>query len=54
MKVNVSKTKFINFGLVGGFSYQENLVYHVSDCLLLNCQCESVEKNNSLKYLGVF
>src|SRR5436190_19018135 len=50
MKVNVSKTKYINFK---GFDFQQPLNYHKELCVSLNCACEEIQKVSSFKYLGL-
>jgi hypothetical protein len=52
MKVNVSKTKYINFDF-RGFDFVSPISYHQQQCQGRPCSCEKIEKVNDFKYLGV-
>jgi hypothetical protein len=45
MKINVNKTKYVNFSLVNTFEFPVNLLFHDLNCLKINCKCEKIEKN---------
>lgn len=53
MKINVNKTKYVNFSLVSTFVFPENLLFHNLNCLKISCNCEKIEKTNAFKYLGL-
>uniref|UniRef100_A0A1B6LGF7 Reverse transcriptase domain-containing protein n=1 Tax=Graphocephala atropunctata TaxID=36148 RepID=A0A1B6LGF7_9HEMI len=52
MQINVSKTKYINFDFLG-FDMPLPLKFHSRTCNLYLCDCQALEKVNSIKYLGV-
>jgi len=52
MQVNVSKTKFINFDFFG-FDIPSPLIFHSLTCNLQLCNCQPLEKVESIKYLGL-
>jgi hypothetical protein len=53
MKINVEKTKYINFDY-NSFVFEKPLKFHNEMCSRQEtCDCESIEQVNSLKYLGV-
>lgn len=44
-KINVSKTRYVNFSLLGSFIFLEYVVYHLSNCAMKNSRREVIEKN---------
>jgi len=55
LKLNISKTKFINFNLHKDSNLNFSLFYHADSCNINDhCQCKTIERVNSFKYLGVF
>lgn len=48
----VCKTKYyVNFGWVGSLIFPEDVVYHISNCVMTNCRCKAIEKINTVKPL---
>jgi len=52
MKINVLKTKIINFDF-SGFNFEVPFRYHIC-CDQSNCNCEIIEQTNNIKYLGIY
>lgn len=53
MVINVTKTKFINFGQ-RRFDFDKPVQFHDNECLNIQaCNCQSVQKVSTFKYLGV-
>lgn len=52
MQVNVNKTKFVNFDILG-FEIPFPLTYHSALCNLTTCHCQPLERVNHFKYLGI-
>lgn len=53
MKINVNKTKYVNFNLVNTFEFPARLLFHELACLKIDCKCEAIEKTKVFKYLGL-
>lgn len=55
LKLNIEKTKFLVFNLQNSIFRDLSLIYHLDTCNIdSNCQCNTLERVNSIKYLGVF
>lgn len=53
MQINVSKTKYINFGFMP-FVFEDPLTYHSNNCIQnFPCDCQVIEQVNHFKYLGI-
>lgn len=52
MKINVNKSKYINFDF-RGYEFDTDLKFHTYSCPRGICNCLSIEKVDQYKYLGV-
>lgn len=54
LKLNIDKTKFLIFNLHNSSVCDLSLIYHLDSCNIdSNCQCDTLDRVNSIKYLGV-
>lgn len=55
LKLNIDKTKFITFSLTtAGQPDFDSIPVHSQCCTSINCDCQAVAKESSIKYLGVY
>jgi hypothetical protein len=53
IKLNVSKSIFLNFSLSQSYSFNQPLQFHSVSCKHQNCSCEIIGRRNQTKYLGL-
>lgn len=54
LKLNINKTKYMNFSLTQNNNVDLNLKFHDHNCVNFNCNCPKLEKVDSIKYLGIY